>query len=463
MIRQRNWLQGRLTMKSMDDDLKNKIVRTIKFYEENCENMQKEIKHLRKGISELARLQMGFSSDWDDKICFFNEVINDDVDAIIIKQKLNSVVSALNNLLEKNSENILDDSDLTILPKKINEHLRELLQCLKTPPELTNQLVSIERTLEHNLNAGLLIQVIEEIKNLVIELFGKEQYQLKFLLENITNQLLQVSNYLKTTFEHNKISKEERSKLELGIQATLDNIQSNMSNATSIEELTDYLNKNLNFISSQIQSYKKAEDLRLQSYESQISELQKKMMDFEEKNAQMKKTIIDQSIQINTDTLTKIANRNFYNISIQKAYSRWQTTGVNIVLALADIDHFKNINDKYGHLTGDKVLMKIASIFQDSMRSIDFLARYGGEEFVVIFEGLSLEQSKEKLENLRLEIENFHFLFRGNRVPVTVSFGLTNIIQGDDTDSLFTRADEALYKAKNNGRNQIVAWDGLVA
>ncbi|AWN73808.1 GGDEF domain-containing protein [Legionella anisa] len=450
-------------MKSMDDDLKNKIVRTIKFYEENCENMQKEIKHLRKGISELARLQMGFSSDWDDKICFFNEVINDDVDAIIIKQKLNSVVSALNNLLEKNSENILDDSDLTILPKKINEHLRELLQCLKTPPELTNQLVSIERTLEHNLNAGLLIQVIEEIKNLVIELFGKEQYQLKFLLENITNQLLQVSNYLKTTFEHNKISKEERSKLELGIQATLDNIQSNMSNATSIEELTDYLNKNLNFISSQIQSYKKAEDLRLQSYESQISELQKKMMDFEEKNAQMKKTIIDQSIQINTDTLTKIANRNFYNISIQKAYSRWQTTGVNIVLALADIDHFKNINDKYGHLTGDKVLMKIASIFQDSMRSIDFLARYGGEEFVVIFEGLSLEQSKEKLENLRLEIENFHFLFRGNRVPVTVSFGLTNIIQGDDTDSLFTRADEALYKAKNNGRNQIVAWDGLVA
>ncbi|HHF7390758.1 TPA: diguanylate cyclase, partial [Legionella anisa] len=440
-----------------------KIVRTIKFYEENCENMQKEIKHLRKGISELARLQMGFSSDWDDKICFFNEVINDDVDAIIIKQKLNSVVSALNNLLEKNSENILDDSDLTILPKKINEHLRELLQCLKTPPELTNQLVSIERTLEHNLNAGLLIQVIEEIKNLVIELFGKEQYQLKFLLENITNQLLQVSNYLKTTFEHNKISKEERSKLELGIQATLDNIQSNMSNATSIEELTDYLNKNLNFISSQIQSYKKAEDLRLQSYESQISELQKKMMDFEEKNAQMKKTIIDQSIQINTDTLTKIANRNFYNISIQKAYSRWQTTGVNIVLALADIDHFKNINDKYGHLTGDKVLMKIASIFQDSMRSIDFLARYGGEEFVVIFEGLSLEQSKEKLENLRLEIENFHFLFRGNRVPVTVSFGLTNIIQGDDTDSLFTRADEALYKAKNNGRNQIVAWDGLVA
>lgn len=60
-------------MKSMDDDLKNKIVRTIKFYEENCENMQKEIKHLRKGISELARLQMGFSSDWDDKICFLTK------------------------------------------------------------------------------------------------------------------------------------------------------------------------------------------------------------------------------------------------------------------------------------------------------------------------------------------------------------------------------------------------------
>ncbi len=450
-------------MKSMDDELKNKIVRTIKFYEENCDTMQNEIKHLRKGISELARLQMGFSSDWDDKVCFFNEVINDDVDAIIIKQKLSSVVSALNTLLEKNSEKIVDDSDLTILSKKINEHLRELLHCLKTPPEFANQLVAIEKTLEHNLNASLLIQVIDEIKILAIELFGKEQGQLKFLLEKITTQLFQVNNYLKTTFEHNKNSKEERNKLELGIQTTLDNIQSNMSSATSIDQLIDYLNKSLNCISSQIQSYKEAEDLRLQSYESQINELQKKMMSFEEENAQMKKTILDQSIQINLDTLTKIANRNFYNISIKKAYSRWQTTGVNIVLALADIDHFKNINDKYGHLTGDKVLMKIASIFQDSMRPIDFLARYGGEEFVIIFEGLSLEQTKAKLESLRCEIENFHFLFRGNRVPVTVSFGLTNIIQGDDTDSLFMRADEALYTAKNNGRNQIVTWEGFVA
>lgn len=448
-------------MKSIANDLKNKIVRTIKFYEENSENMQNEIKHLRKAISELSRLQMGFSSDWDDKVCFFNEVINDDVDAIVIKQKLNSVVSTLNSLLEKNALNILDDSDSTLFSKKINEHLRELLHCLKIPTELTDRLASIESRLADNLNSGMLIQVIEEIKNLVIELFGKEQYQFKFLLESITNQLSQVSNYLKTTFEHNKVSKEERSKLQLGIQTTLDDIQSNMSNATSIEELIGYLNKNLNCISSQIQSYKEAEELRLQSYESQIHELQKKMMNFEEKNAQMKRTILDQSIQINTDTLTKIANRNFYNISIQKAYSRWQITGVNIVLALADLDHFKNINDKYGHLTGDKVLMKIATIFQDSMRPIDFLARYGGEEFVVIFEGLSLEQSKEKLEHLRLEINNFHFLFRGSRVPVTASFGLTNIIQGDDIDSLFTRADEALYKAKKNGRNQIVAWDGF--
>ncbi|WP_131795803.1 GGDEF domain-containing protein [Fluoribacter gormanii] len=450
-------------MKSIDGDLKSKIVRTIKFYEENCDNMQQEIKYLRKGISELARLQMGFSSDWDDEVCFFNEVIKDGVDAIIINQKLNSVVSALNTLLEKNSEKIVDDSDLTILSKKINEHLRELLHSLKTPPEFTEQFESIERALDRNLNAGLLIRVLEDIKNLVIKLFGKEQGRLKFLLEKITTQLFQVNNYLKTTFEHNKNSKEERNKLELGIKTTLNDIQSNMSSAISIEKLIDYVNENLICISSQVQSYKEAEDLRLQSYESQISELQEKMMHFKGVNAQMKKTISEQGIQINSDALTKIANRNFYNISIKKAYSRWQTTGVNIVLALADIDHFKNINDKYGHLTGDKVLMKVASIFQDSMRPIDFLARYGGEEFVIIFEGLSLEQTKVKLESLRCEIENFHFIFRGNRVPVTVSFGLTNFIEGDDADSLFMRADEALYQAKNNGRNQITTWDGFVA
>lgn len=444
-------------MKSLTDDLKNKIVDTIKHYEMKNQSLQNEIQNLRAGISELGGLHAGANNDLDDHLSFFHGVLQEDVDSICIKQQMKGIVSRINQLLKAQQENILDGSDTIVLSKKINVHLSQLLHYLTVPPEHRDKLESLEKTLNGDLNASSLITVIEEIKGLVLDLFGKEQNQFKFLLEHVSTQLIQVNNYLKNVFEHNKITKEETNKLEQGIQGTLDDIQSNMNSATSLKEFSTYLQQNLNYIGKQIKTYKSSEQARLHSYEQEILQLQAKLTDFEEKNAQMNKTLLDQSIKINTDVLTKIANRNFYNISIQKAYARWQSTGEKLSLALADIDYFKSINDKFGHLAGDKVLVKIASIFKDCLRPADFLARYGGEEFVIIFHELSAEEAQLKLEKLRLEIEHFHFLYRGDRVPVTISFGVTSICEGDDIESLFIRADDALYQAKKNGRNQIFA------
>lgn len=440
----------------MDKELKEKIVNTIKHHEDKCHEMKNEIQHLRIGISELARLQDGLNSDLENQVSFFHEVIKEGVEPIRIQKNLSAVVSTINSLLKK-KEQTFDNSDNICFPRKVNTHLTEFIHYLIIPPELNKQLLSIENKLKIDLNSSLLIQVIEEIKNLVLELFGREQHQFKFLLEHISHHLLQVNDSIKKNFDYNHISRINMHQLEDDIQGTLDDIQSTMHDSNSFEDFSYYLQDNLSSISSQINTFRKIEESRLQLYEDEIKQLEKKLADFEQKNNQIKQELDQKNIQLNTDALTKIANRHFYNITIQKAYARWQATGEQLTLAIADIDHFKKINDQFGHLTGDKVLERIAAILQESLHSNDFLARYGGEEFAIIFEGLAIDYAQKKLEELRLNIENFHFLYQGNRIPITVSFGLTSIGQGDNIDSLFKRADEALYKAKNNGRNQIVA------
>lgn len=107
------------------------------------------------------------------------------------------------------------------------------------------------------------------------------------------------------------------------------------------------------------------------------------------------------------------------------------------------------------YLAGDKVLKKVAMIFKSSIRTVDFIARIGGEEFVFIFEQTSSKEAFGILEKLRKLVEDCLFYYRDKKVDVTVSFGLTTVTEEDDIESLFMRADNAMYKAKNAGKNRV--------
>ena len=174
-----------------------------------------------------------------------------------------------------------------------------------------------------------------------------------------------------------------------------------------------------------------------------------------EQNAEEIKNLLSyQKYKINHDSLTSLPNRESYDEYIIDALQRWKDNGKILSLAVGDIDHFKFINDTFGHLAGDKVLKKVASIFKASMRDLDYIARYGGEEFVFIFEDTTSKEALSIIEKLRKSVEDCQFVYRDNKVDVSVSFGLTTIVQGDNIESLFIRADSALYKAKDAGRNR---------
>ncbi|WP_323761411.1 PleD family two-component system response regulator [Maricaulis sp.] len=165
-----------------------------------------------------------------------------------------------------------------------------------------------------------------------------------------------------------------------------------------------------------------------------------------------------------TDQLTGLHNRRYISSRLRQAMDSAGNGGAPVALLLADIDHFKSINDSYGHDAGDSVLRDFSTRLQTGLRALDLAARYGGEEFVVVMPGAGMAEAGIAAERLRSSVAGAGFdLPDGTRIPVTVSIGIAQARRGESVDAFLRRADEALYAAKNAGRNQVQAADNAAA
>ncbi|WP_029614953.1 diguanylate cyclase [Pseudomonas sp. REB1044] len=158
-----------------------------------------------------------------------------------------------------------------------------------------------------------------------------------------------------------------------------------------------------------------------------------------------------------TDVLTQSSNRRHFFECARQAFNRARDNGTPLAFLLLDIDDFKLINDSYGHPEGDQVLQRIADSGKTILRRGDLFGRIGGEEFAAVFPGCSAEVAAQIAERLQREIERLAFSHGEQRYSVTISQGLTALsAQDTDLDSLFSRADAAMYQAKREGKNRIV-------
>lgn len=163
------------------------------------------------------------------------------------------------------------------------------------------------------------------------------------------------------------------------------------------------------------------------------------------------------SLAAMTDQLTSLHNRRAYEIAIQDHIHRAEQQHTRCSLLLIDIDRFKVFNDNYGHQVGDKVLAYVALALKQCVRGDDFVARYGGEEFVVLLPNTHFHDALQVAETLRERISERRLAIGKDKKlslgAITVSIGLASLQEGDDADTLFSRADKALYEAKSDGRN----------
>lgn len=163
------------------------------------------------------------------------------------------------------------------------------------------------------------------------------------------------------------------------------------------------------------------------------------------------------NLEANTDRHTGCYNKSYFNGRIGLEVKKSKITGQPLSLVILDLDHFKNVNDNFGHDAGDFVLKELSGIVrQNGVRENDVFARYGGEEFVILLPSTNLKQSFEIAERLRKLIEAHQFKYGEKVLPITASIGVADYRQGVETGTdLFKRADEAVYMAKDGGRNQV--------
>ncbi|MBL0711195.1 MAG: GGDEF domain-containing protein, partial [Colwellia sp.] len=152
------------------------------------------------------------------------------------------------------------------------------------------------------------------------------------------------------------------------------------------------------------------------------------------------------------DALTSSGNRRALDLQLSKIISSQQREPYEVCLVLFDLDHFKGINDEYGHAAGDEILITLCDLIRKNIRALDSLYRYGGDEFILLPLNMNLEATMKLAEKVRkvIELHEFHL-----NIPVTVSIGVAEFRLGDTSDSWINRADKLLYKVKSAGRNKV--------
>jgi diguanylate cyclase (GGDEF)-like protein/PAS domain S-box-containing protein len=195
------------------------------------------------------------------------------------------------------------------------------------------------------------------------------------------------------------------------------------------------------FVARDITERKKAEDILTKSKE-EIEKINKKLIS-------SYKLLKEKSVH---DGLTGLYNHQYIIELLEVEIKKVNKTRDDLCLMMLDIDHFKNVNDTYGHQAGDMVLNKVATIITESIRETDYAGRYGGEEFMVILPSLNIKKAILVAERIRLKIQNYTYSIEG--LKVTISIGLTSFGK-EDAISFISTADKLLYLAKENGRNRL--------
>ena len=161
-----------------------------------------------------------------------------------------------------------------------------------------------------------------------------------------------------------------------------------------------------------------------------------------------------------TDELSGLASRRYFETRLAEEWARRERYGAPLAVAILDLDHFKGVNDTYGHPAGDRVLRRFGEIVRGEIRSSDVACRYGGEEFAILFAESTAAAASAVAERIRRALKREAFEWDGRTFQATVSAGVSGPDDAREAATLLFRADEALYRAKDGGRNRVVVWPG---
>ena len=339
--------------------------------------------------------------------------------------------------------------------RHIEDTLLGLLDDLTLPERHRPQAESMRERLQNGLNWYELLPILDDLATLMLAISDSGQHEFETYLQRLNERLESFQSNLQAASAGHADSRFAAQAMDTQIREQVDGLQSSMHEAADLGDLKHVLENHLEGLLDTMEQHRKQRDEREQEMAGRLHSLAERVAHMEQEALGFREHLEEQRQKALIDPLTGLPNRAAWSERLDHEISLWQQQGNTLSLAMLDLDHFKRINDNYGHLAGDKVLKIIAGVLRKRLRGTDFIARFGGEEFVLLMPATGVGTGVKLLENLRTAIEACPFHFKGEPVTITLSIGLTEFKAGEHSDLVLKRADQALYKAKHAGRNQV--------
>ncbi len=459
-------------MPDSNEHWKDKYLDAIDRFEREEARWNRMDATLRRAIGRLGIACRGLDNHLDEELSEFNQAIRQKADIEVLERRIDALSEAIVALDEAPAAPTFTlPPELKAVttaaatapppPQPAGDHgaglLLHLIGQLAPDPSLGEDLGALSERIEPGMAKDALIGLADSLAELInrqqLQL-SRERLGMEGLLAQVDSRLDEFATYLMQDRAARVDERASRSEFSTRISTEVDSLGRHTRQATELEQLKAQVSTRLTAIDTHVQDYRTREEQRVAKLEERGDAMRQRIDELERETSQLRQSLQAEQQMAATDPLTRIPNRLAYQQAISDEIGRFRRYARPVALAVWDIDAFKGINDTYGHKAGDKVLFAVAQVLRKHLRSTDFVARIGGEEFVSLLPGADLAQAERLCEDLRRRISAIGFHFGGTPVKVTTSVGLSELTPEDDTDSVFERADQALYRAKRNGRDR---------
>ena len=342
--------------------------------------------------------------------------------------------------------------------------LLRILESIHITGESVDLVESIRRSVIKGLNWYDFVAILEQILLVLRNATDGQRAEFQGFLSGVTESLAQVQAFV----EHSKRNTDKKSaaeaEMDTTVRAQVQGIRTAVeSSDNDIEALKSSVQSQIESIISSLDGFKAERTDQDYALSAEMRALTERIASLEHESSELRLNLARQQENSTKDSLTELPNREAYDLRLRQVLDEWlhgasferRDDDRALCLAVADVDLFKKINDSYGHLAGDKVLKIIAREMVSRLREKDFIGRYGGEEFVIIMPDTRPADAEHVLNKLRLAVAAIPFHFKEQQIQITISFGVVEALREDSPETIFDRADKALYKAKENGRNRV--------
>lgn len=337
----------------------------------------------------------------------------------------------------------------------IEQTLIGLLDDLSLPERHKAQAQEMRERVARGLNWYELIPVLDDLAVLMLAITDSGQHEFETYLQQLNERLEGFQSHLHEASAGHADNSTAARELDSQLREHVDGLQSSVQGAADVDSLKHILENRLEGLLVTMDEHKHERDRREQELAGRLQGLSERVASMEHEALGYREHLEEQRQKALLDPLTGLPNRAAWSERVEREMLDWQENGGHLAMAILDLDHFKRINDNYGHLAGDKVLKIVADQLRKRLQGRDFIARFGGEEFVMLLPQTTPAVAAQVAEVLRATVEACPFHFKGERVVITTSIGLGAFRSGERSDQVLKRADAALYRAKELGRNRV--------